>query len=153
MSTRGFDSYRGSETGARLSGRLAEDAELTEVWKGGRLMGKGRESTCQTINLPKIGEITVHFFPILLLSPPVVFEHLSGRGLAAFLDRGHLRPPKGDGQEVRYVHGRSEVQRGTTRVSSVLLAEVPKQANLDEATWMFHLPEIYKTFLKVYDPA
>ena len=148
----GNESNRDTQTGARLSGRMADEEELTALWQGKQLIGKGRRSAELSISIVGVCDVKVHFFPIFTLSPPVMFEHLSGRGLAAFLDKGLLKPPDGEGQNVRYVHGRSEVMRGNHRVSSVLLAEVPEQDAFSETAWMINLPKIYKKFLQVYNP-
>jgi|WetSurSiteA1Bulk_404760.scaffolds.fasta_scaffold11402_3 hypothetical protein len=96
------------------------------------------------------------YFHKISLNPPVMFEHLSGMSLSTFLDHSEVTIQTGEGKQVwsdlRYVHGRSEVMRGSHEVTSVLLAKlkdekIPTNAG-EETFWLTQLPDIYREFMK-----
>jgi len=95
-------------------------------------------------------QISCYYFTHISLSPPIMFEHLSGTGLGNFLNGTSLLE---DGNVVntylRYVHGKSEAMKGKHTVSAVLLAR-PDPGNMVEIAWMTYLPSIYKKFLESY---
>jgi len=97
-----------------------------------------------------MGPIKCHFFGRVTLVPPVLFEHLAGTGLSRFFNGSEIvvggKPPV---RNLRYVHGRSEVMRGNHRISSVLLARPESWATVTDATWLVHLPALYKKFLSM----
>jgi hypothetical protein len=92
--------------------------------------------------------IKCYFFGRIHLSPPILFEHLSGTGLGNFLNGVDISV---DGvvtsKELRYVHGRSEVMRGKHTVGSVLLARPEPEGGVTDMKWLTYLPDIYKKFL------
>ena len=104
------------------------------------------------VHLPLDNQVvqTLYFFPRISLSPPVIFVHMSGTGLMAFLDHCRLifgeEPDKKKVEDLRYVHGRSETLKGETEVTSVLLAKLSQP--ISEPTWLEQVPEIYAKFLK-----
>ena len=99
-----------------------------------------------------IEKIGLWYFGEVAMSPPVLFEHLAGTALVRFFDRAEMtiddQPMVID--DLRYVHGRSEVMKGQARVSAVLLARPTFQAPqgpIPEPQWLSYLPQIYKQFL------
>ena len=92
--------------------------------------------------------IKCYFFNRVRMSPPVLFEHLAGIGLGSFLNGSQIRV---DGeliaQDLRYVHGRSEVMRGNHSINSVLLARPEPEGGVTDIAWLSYLPAIYKKFL------
>lgn len=126
-------------------------ADLT-IWKEDRQIAKAERCTPGIIPGEAFGGLeSVHcyYFPQVKLAPPVLFEHLAGTALMQFLDHCSLVFDEEacdmvDG--LRYVHGRSETMKGSSRISAVLLAK-PKGGPMDDPTWMIHLPAIYKRFL------
>lgn len=112
------------------------------------------------LDLPGVRTLHLVYFPELQLEPPVTFEHLAGTALAHFLDGCQMASSVGEDVPVgsesdpyRYVHGRSEVMKGKHYVSSVLLARPEFEQPIPEVQWLSYLPEIYKHFLAVYQPA
>ena len=96
-------------------------------------------------------KINCVFFKKVNLSPPVLFEHLAGTGLAKFLNGAGVilgQEPLGEG--LRYVHGRSEVMRGRASVTSVLLAKPEPEDAMTFEDWVMDLPQIYRKFLEKY---
>ena len=94
-------------------------------------------------------EMHCYFFGRLSLSPPVLFEHLAGTGLAKFLQNAAIYL---DGEpldyDLHYVHGRSEVMRGKSFISSVLLARTQPRNVMGLLEWMSSMPGIYKKYLE-----
>jgi hypothetical protein len=101
-------------------------------------------------------QFDLYYFPKVTMSPPLVFEHMSGRGLMSFFDLSSLTLAGKDGSRelctrLRYVHGRSEVMKGNPSITAVLLAR-PLDSEVDQLTWLTFLPQIYKNFLSIYAP-
>jgi hypothetical protein len=92
--------------------------------------------------------IKCYFFHRVYLSPPVLFEHLAGTGLGKFLNDVKLFI-EGElvAEDLRYVHGRSEVMRGNHTISSVLLARPEPEGGVTDVAWLSYLPSIYRKFL------
>jgi len=92
--------------------------------------------------------IRCYFFSRIRLSPPVLFEHLAGSALGRFFNGSSIHV---DGsavaEDLRYVHGRSEVMRGNHTTSSVLLARPEPEGGVTDLAWLSYLPEIYRKFL------
>lgn len=94
------------------------------------------------------GEILLFYISHLTLIPPLVFEHLSGRGLMSILKCVDLHvSEESTFHNLEYVHGHSEMIRGKPNVSAVLLARPTFE--VDEATWLLHLPRVYEKFLSL----
>jgi hypothetical protein len=100
-----------------------------------------------------VDSIKLYYFKRISLVPTVVFEHLSGGALAKWLNDcqmvdiplgGPLGP---EAETLKYVHGRSEVMRGKTTISSVLLADLHFNRHMEPYQWSAYLPEIYRKFL------
>lgn len=103
---------------------------------------------------PGLKKLFVFHFKRLSLEPPVLFEHLGGMGLMAFLDHSdfHVKLQPADGrhsiyEDLRYVHGRSEVMKGTPSVTAVVLAQIEKDEQYNELQFKTQLPDIYREFL------
>lgn len=122
------------------------------IEKGGQVMANSRN--CEALEV--LGEdnwegiylIKCYFFNRVRLSPPILFEHLAGTGLGSFLNGATLRV-NGEplAEDLRYVHGRSEVMRGSHTISSVLLARPEPEGGVTDMAWLSYLPEIYRKFL------
>lgn len=93
---------------------------------------------------------SLFYFYRVSLSPPVMFEHLAGKGLFGILDRCNLVIDDGKDKmvwhDLRYVHGRSEAMKGEHEVTSVLLAAFRPDTTISEAEWLTQLPKIYMNF-------
>ncbi len=101
-------------------------------------------------NWEGIDSIKCYFFGRVNLTPPVLFEHLAGTGLAQFFNSAEIvLNERSLARDLRYVHGRSEVMRGKHHISSVLLAHPESQGTVTDATWLSNLPAIYKKFLSM----
>lgn len=98
-----------------------------------------------------IDTIDCYFFHRLSLTPPVMFEHLAGTGLARFLDHSDL-DFSGDHvvTNLRYVHGKSEVLKAKHTISAVLLVDPCPSEGPSENAWMTYMPDIYKKFLEEF---
>jgi hypothetical protein len=122
------------------------------IEKGGQVMATA--GNCEAVEI--LGEdawegiclIKCYFFGRVRMAPPILFEHLSGASLGNFLNGSSLSI---DGEAVasglKYVHGRSEVMRGTPTISSVLLARPEPEGGVTDMAWLSYLPGIYKKFL------
>jgi hypothetical protein len=92
--------------------------------------------------------IKCYFFSRVSLSPPVLFEHLAGTGLGKFFNGSSVfSDGESLAEDLRYVHGRSEVMRGKSTISSVLLARPEPEGGVTDMAWLSYLPEIYRKFL------
>lgn len=121
------------------------------LWKGGRVVATATSMRKATLSEIVADELRLFFFPTIELTPPVLFEHLAGKALAAFLEKCGLETDEEHVEPLRYIHGRTETMRGKNRISSVLLAEVRHPEPVDEALWLSNLPTIYKKFLALSD--
>lgn len=121
------------------------------LWKGGRVVATATSMRKATLSEIVSDELRLFFFPTIELTPPVLFEHLAGKALAAFLEKCGLETDEEHVEPLRYIHGRTETMRGKNRISSVLLAEVRHPEPVDEALWLSNLPTIYKKFLALSD--
>ncbi len=124
-----------------------------ELWKGDQLVAKGAGSRSKLLLDESFGpgrSFDCYYFPHVTMSPPALFEHLAGTALSEFFDRSDLVLRDGTIRGLRYVHGKSEVMRGASRVGTILLVtpeSVPNEAHL----WLTYLPAIYKKFLSIPD--
>jgi len=95
--------------------------------------------------------IKCFFFNRVHLSPPILFEHLAGTGLSKFFNNTEvLLDGESLSKGLRYVHGRSEVMRGSTSINSVLLACPEPIDGMSDVDWLYSLPKIYSRFLEKY---
>lgn len=135
---------------------MDEALPITEItfWKNDEQVAHADH--CGPIMLGVAGEwslvdrLSCYYFSAVRLASPVVFEHLAGRALSYFLDHCMLRFSDGEVQDLRYIHGRSEVMKGRHKVGAVLLAGVTPKEGLTEQAWLSYLPSIYKEFLAKY---
>lgn len=103
-----------------------------EIWKGDRHVAKAarmREATLIDDAFEGVQSMHCLFFPRIKLHPPVVFEHLAGTALMHFLHLSEVRLISGEDiverfDNLHYVHGRSEVAKGTPSITSVLLTKL-----------------------------
>lgn len=100
---------------------------------------------------PGMKILSLFYFRRLPLEPPVLFEHLSGTGLSAFLDHCDFKVI-GDGrttlhEDLRYIHGRSEAMRGNHEVSAVVLAKITPDDSFNELRFRTQIPDIYRELL------
>ena len=104
------------------------------------------ESIQDVEGLPK-GTISLFYFANVTLSPPLVFDHMSGLALTRIFDGTDLiigdRTLKG----LKYIHGRSDVAKGKPSVTAVLLASMPPETNKEQA--MLAMPRLYTAFLSL----
>lgn len=121
------------------------------IWIGDQLVAEA--TTCLQLEMPgdgmfgSVDKLSCYYFPKIKLTPIVLFEHLSGVALLQFLDHSTLISHDKDRIEgLRYVHGRSETMRGSSKISSVLLVK-PSEVPSDSSTWFTYLPAIYEKFL------
>lgn len=100
-----------------------------------------------------VDSIKLYYFKKISLVPTVTFEHLAGGSLSKWLNDcqivevplgGSLGP---EADTLKYVHGRSEVMRGRTTISSVLLADMHFTKPMARCEWQCYLPEIYRMFM------
>lgn len=77
-----------------------------------------------------------------------MFRHLMGESLSSFFDHSEVLVGGDDSkyEDARYVHGRTELTRGSPSVSSVLL--VVFDAEVPEHVFRAAAPEIYEEFLR-----
>lgn len=125
------------------------------IEKGGQVIATSRN--CEGSEI--LGEnswegiylIKCYFFGRVRLSPPILFEHLAGTGLVKFFN-GTSMLSDGElvAEDLRYVHGRSEVMRGKNTISSVLLARPEPEGGVTDMAWLSYLPEIYMKFLSTH---
>lgn len=96
---------------------------------------------------------TAYSLPRIDLDRVVLFEHMQGRPLSAFLDlcggkfRIHVDQERERKEEIEplfYVHGRSEAMRGNMTVSAVILAHFSSIVDFDTRRITGELPKIYK---------
>ena len=137
---------------------MGEDV-VTEVgiYKDGALVAQARPPSVSEIAPFFVGvdSIKLYYFKRISLVPIVTFEHLAGTSLSKWLnDCQILVVPPGrsigpDTETLKYVHGRSEVMRGRTTISSVLLADIHVTKPLEASQWFSHLPEIYRKFMEL----
>jgi hypothetical protein len=121
------------------------------IWKGGKVVATATSMRRATLTELVADELRLFFFPSIQLTPPVLFEHLAGKALGAFLEGSGLETDSEHVEPLRYVHGRTETMRGTNKISSVLLAEIRHPEPVDEALWLSNLPTIYTKFLALSD--
>lgn len=121
------------------------------IWKGGKVVATATSLRKATLSQLVADELRLFFFSSIQLTPPVLFEHLAGKALSAFLEGCGLETDDEHVEPLRYVHGRTETMRGASRVSSVLLAEIRHPEPVDEALWLSNLPTIYTKFLALPD--
>ena len=121
------------------------------LWKGGRTVATAYRMREAVLRDVVVEVMNLFFFPAIELPPPVLFEHLAGKALAAFLNGCGLEANGETYEPLRYVHGRTETMRGTNKISSVLLAKLPPLEQVDEALWLSNLPTIYTRFLALSD--
>lgn len=100
---------------------------------------------------PGMKTISLFHFKRLTLEPPVLFEHLSGVGLMAFLDYCDFKVIA-DGrttihEDLRYIHGRSEAMKGNPQVSAVVLAKIEPAEDFNEIRFRTQIPDIYRELL------
>jgi len=106
---------------------------------------------------PVVGPVNLVYLNKITLSPPVLFEHLNGSGLMKWLDRSQLSATFDDADRVieepifRYIHGRSDVMKGTPSITSVLLG--CPNSDVNEASWLSSLPSMWLEFQKIYKTA
>ena len=119
------------------------------IFKNGRVVGEATNYQRRFLEDPSGGEFDLIYLAKVSMSPPELFKHMAGTPLATFFDRAGITLDPGDGAEVidqvRYVHGRSEVLKGSPTVSSVLLCSMDRA--LDEGAWVSMLPDLYRRFL------
>jgi hypothetical protein len=121
---------------------------IPELWKSGRRVATAKKIVQHTLQSPKFRGLELFYLPQVTLDPPIVFAHLTGQALSKFLDQSELRQDEEVHEPLRYVHGRSEVMRGTPSVTAVVLA---KAAGGPETEWRTSLPAIYSAFLSELD--
>jgi hypothetical protein len=127
---------------------LKDGDEVAEARFFARLvLGKTAEGTQRW---PGVDELDCYYFPKLNLSPPATFRHLAGMALTGFLDNTSLMIGKNILGPMRYVHGRSEVMKGSHTVSAVLLVKVT--GSVDPGLWTTYLPDIYRCFTATWQP-
>lgn len=137
-------------------------AEIS-IWKGGRKIADAPEVQSLFFGLvsdedfPRIQSAHVHYFSKIDMVPPVLFEHLAGRALMAFLDESEVRfRPDGEATPtLRYIHGRSEVMKGSPSVSAVVLANIKtgdgEPLSLPELVAI--QPKLYRRYLQEHGPS
>jgi hypothetical protein len=120
-----------------------------QIWRDGVQVTPACTLT-KEVTLPgfeDVGNIQLYYFAKIQLLPPLVFQHMCGKGLATWLEESDLK--KEDDSEIkglRYVHGRSEVMRGSTSISAILLAKFESTDPKVLSKWITYLPEIYRRF-------
>lgn len=141
-----------------------------EFWKGDRKIATVDHYSCyrlyrsvpdpsddtkvkpEPIMWPGMKHLSLLHFRRLNMEPPVLFEHLSGVGLSGFLDHCDIRADEQfkhlEAKDLRYIHGRSEVMRGTPAVSAVVLAKIDPADDFEEIRFRTQMPEIYRTLLQ-----
>lgn len=135
----------------------------TRFFKGRKEMAVGDERRVLVDHdVLDLGKVTFYYFRRIQLTPAAYFPHLSGIGLSAFLDHAtlELEPRDEDGpvarptakrvEDVRYVHGRSEVARGMKTLSAVVMAKL--EVPLDDPSWFIKTPAMYQLFLQKLPP-
>jgi hypothetical protein len=120
-----------------------------QIWKGGMQVTPACALTKEVTlsGFEDVGDIQLYYFARIQLLPPLVFQHMCGRGLNTWFEESDLK--KEDGTEIkglRYVHGRSEVMRGSASISAILLAKFESVDPKVLGKWMAYLPEIYRRF-------
>lgn len=139
------------------------------IWNGGRKVGDSAE--IQSLHLdvsddpdyPDIKSVYLHYLPQVQMVPTILFEHLAGRALMAFLDGADMKfvvrdeeteklPIPDCMRNVRYIHGRSEVMKGTPSVSAVLLGRFQMEggAQLSLATLVVVQPKLWTRYLQLH---
>ena len=126
-----------------------------EIYKNGVLVALALPPTKAEIPpfFDGVDSIKLHYFKKISLVPTVTFEHLAGDSLSKWLNNCQivevpLRGPLGpEAETLKYVHGRSEVMRGRTTISSVLLADMHFTKSMERCEWQCYLPEIYRMFM------
>jgi hypothetical protein len=122
-----------------------------EIHKDGVLVALALPPT--KVNIPPffdgVDSIILYYFKRISLVPTVTFEHLAGGSLSKWLNdcqivKTSLGP---EAETLKYVHGRSEVMRGKTTISSVLLANMHFTKPMERCEWSAYLPEIYRMFM------
>lgn len=135
---------------------MANISKVVTVWKDGNLVGSAdgvRTAIMSGVHDIVVKKLKLYFFPTLALSPNILFEHLAGKSLGAFLDKSGVEMVVDDCLEreepLRYVHGRSESMKGKQLISSVLLAAILSSEDCQDITWLANLPTIYSRFLEL----
>lgn len=101
---------------------------------------------------PGVEALDCYYFPRLKLEPPIVWQVMGGAMLGKFFDHCNFEIEGGERvEDLRYVHGRSEVMRGSQYVSTVLLVRAQLKEPLAGETWISYLPAIYQEFMGIYD--
>ena len=92
-------------------------------------------------------DLDLYYFQRIFMSPAVVFFHFAGKPLSTWLDmcNGQMEGSADLITSLRYVHGRSEVMKGSHTISAVLLARVAGD-EVPEAEWMASMPQVYRRF-------
>lgn len=96
---------------------------------------------------PGVKRFRLFYFNKVSLLPIFVFQHMGGTGLIRWFEGSTLRME--DGSEVdglHYVHGRSEVLKGTPNITAVLLAKAEYTHDVPYDRFITYLPEIYRRF-------
>lgn len=151
----GHEGRRDTEGRARQTSGLEQGTGCVmsgiAIEQQGRHIADARD--CRTVDISSNGRwgdvesVRCYFFSRVILSPPVLFEHMAGAGLSRFFEGSDVtiedEPPE---RGLRYVHGRSEAMQGKTTISSVLLAR-PSPEDVPLSSWVQHLPSIYREFL------
>lgn len=121
------------------------------IWKGGRKIADASDIMTFPFDAPPA---KLYYFQRIEMAPPVLFEHLAGTALVQFLDECSMlikfsgeEPQSVDG--LRYIHGRSEVMKGTPSISAVLLAAFETPVSRLELLPL--QPRIYEKFLQIYN--
>ena len=104
--------------------------------------------------MPGIEKVQLYTFKTIKLEHMIVFEHLAGTALSKWLNNSSLKVTLADGTErqidnLRYVHGRSEVMKGKQTISSVVLADPTFTSEISLSQWIAYLPTIYSQYLVV----
>lgn len=126
-----------------------------EIYKNGVLVALALPPTKAEIPpfFDGVDSIRLYYFKRISLVPTVTFEHLAGDSLSKWLNDcqiveipfgGPLGP---EAETLKYVHGRSEVMRGKTTISLVLLADMHFTKPMERYEWVAYLPEIYRMFM------
>ena len=103
--------------------------------------------------LLEIQRLDLWFFSSVVMSPPMMFEHLAGTGLSKFFDLCSLETVESNDKTplvigpLRYIHGRSEVMRGSSSITSVLLCRPVFDNEISDSVWFTYLPTIWKKAL------
>jgi len=98
-------------------------------------------------SFPGVKSFRLFYFNKVFLQPVNVFKHMGGVGLINFFEGSALKLEDGtEVKDLRYVHGRSEVLKGTPSITAVLLAKTETTREVPYDQLVCYLPELYRRF-------